>query len=290
MILVTGANGQLGKLVVAELKTILPAGETLAVSVRDPAKAGALKAQGIAVRRGDFDDKASLLAAFAGVRRVLIISGDAPNEVRIRQHRTAIDAAKEAGVGHIVYTSFIDCDPASPFDFAAIHHDTEAYLARAGVTYTVLRNGAYADMLHIFTARAAETGSFALPAGDGKSSFISRADIARATAAVLASDRYAGRTLALTGETAVSYHEVANALTQQLGKPIRYVASDAASYEAALNGAGLPAFLAKAITGIHLAVAEGRYGQTSTAVRDITGTPPVSVAAFIERSFPRAAA
>jgi NAD(P)H dehydrogenase (quinone) len=290
MILVTGANGQLGKLIVAEVKKILPAGETLAVSVRDPAKAAGLEAQGIAVRRGDFDDKASLRAAFAGVRRVLIISGDAPNEVRIRQHRTAIDAAREAGVGHIVYTSFVDCDPASPFDFAAIHHDTEAYLARSGVPYTVLRNGAYADMLQIFAARAAETGNLALPAGDGKVAFIARADLARATAVVLTSDRYVGQTLTLAGEAALSYQEVADALSQQFGRKVSYVAADAASYQSALLGAGLPPFLAKAITGIHLAVAEGRYAVTSTSVRAITGTSPETALAFIRRSFPRAAA
>ncbi len=289
MILVTGATGQLGRLVVSEIQKILPAGESLGVSVRDPAKAAALKDRGVDVRRADFDDKASLVAAFAGAKRVLVVSGDAPNAVRIRQHRTAIDAAKEAGVDHVVYTSFIDHDPDSPFAFAAIHHDTEAYLSRSGLRYTVLRNGVYADMVHIFAGTAA-SGAFAAPAGDGKVSFVSRADLARATARVLTSDRYAGQTLLLAGEKALSFSEIAALLTKQLGHPVRYDHVDAKIYAGGLKKIGLPDFLADAIAGIHLATAEGRNALTSTAIRDITGTPPEDVAQFIARTLPRAAA
>lgn len=289
MILVTGATGQLGRLVVSELQKILPAGERLGVSVRDPAKAAALKDQGVEVRRADFDDKASLHGAFAGATRVLIISGDAPNAVRIRQHRAAIDAAKDAGVDQVVYTSFVDHDPASPFAFAAIHHDTEAYLSRSGLRYTVLRNGMYADMVHIFAGTAA-SGAFAAPAGDGKVSFVSRADLARATARVLTSDRYAGQTLLLAGEKALSFSEIAALLAQQLGRPVHYDQVDAALYAGGLKKIGLPDFLAEAIAGIHLATAEGRNAETSTAIRDITGQPPEDVASFLRRTLPRAAA
>ncbi len=296
MILVTGATGQLGRLIVSELRKILPAGESLAVSVRDPAKAAALKDLGVDVRQGDFDDKASLAKAFAGAKRVLVVSGDAPNAVRIRQHRAAIDAAKDAGVGHVVYTSFVDHDPASPFAFAAIHHDTESYLSRSGLRYTVLRNGMYADMLHIFAGTAAAgvfaaaAGVFAAPAGDGKVSFVSRADLARATAHVLASDRHAGRTLLLTGEEALSFNEIAGLLARQLGHPVRYDNIDRGAYEAALKKIGLPDFLAEAIGGIHVATAEGRNAETSTTIREITGQAPEDVASFLRRTLPRAAA
>jgi NAD(P)H dehydrogenase (quinone) len=289
MILVTGATGQLGRLVVSELQKILPAGEGLAVSVRDPAKAAALKDQGVDVRQGDFDDKASLAKAFAGAKRVLIVSGDAPNAVRIRQHRAAIDAAKDAGVGHVVYTSFVDHDPASPFAFAAIHHDTESYLSRSGLRYTVLRNGVYADMVHIFAGTAA-SGAFAAPAGDGKVSFVTRADLARATARVLASDRHAGRTLLLTGEEALSFNEIAALLARQLGHPVRYDNIDRSAYETALKKIGLPDFLAEAIGGIHVATAEGRNAETSTTIREITGQAPEDIASYLHRTMPRAAA
>jgi NAD(P)H dehydrogenase (quinone) len=290
MILVTGGNGQLGKEVVAALKKRVPAGERLAVSVRDPAKAAALNAEGIEIRRGDFDDKASLLAAFAGADRVLIISADAPNEVRIRQHRTAVDAAKEAGVTRLAYTSFVDHAADSPFPFAAIHHDTEAYIARAGVPYTILRNGPYAELIQTLAGRAVETGSFALPAGDGKAAFITRADIAAATAVALVSDKYVNATLTLAGEAAVSFHEIAALLSAQLGRPVRYVVSDRDAYRGALLAAGLPEFLATAITGIHLAIRDGRYAGTSTTVRELTGKAPEDVATYIKRGFPRAAA
>jgi NAD(P)H dehydrogenase (quinone) len=289
MILVTGATGQLGRLIVSELRKILPAGVGFAVSVRDPAKAAALKDQGIDVRQGDFEDKASLARAFAGAKRVLLISGDAPNAVRIRQHRTAIDAAKEAGVDQVVYTSFVDHDPASPFAFAAIHHDTESYLSRSGLRYTVLRNGMYADMLHVFAGTAA-AGVFAAPAGDGKVSFVSRADLAQATARVLSSDRYVGQTLLLAGEKSLSFNEIAALLAQQLGRPVRYDNIDRGAYETALKKIGLPDFLAEAIGGIHVATAEGRNAETSTAIRDITGQAPEDVASFLRRTLPRAAA
>lgn len=290
MILVTGATGQLGRLVVAELQQRLPPGESLAVSVRDPAKAAALTAQGVDVRRGDFDDRASLRQAFKGATRALIISADGPNEHRIRQHRAAIDAAKDAGVRHVVYTSCADTDPRSPFAFAAIHHDTEAYLARSGLAYTVLRNGYYADMIQIFAGQAKATGTLAVPAGTGAVSFISRADLARTAAEVLLSDRYANQTLLLTGEQAIGFAQIAEILARQLGRPVAYVNCAPADYTKALLGAGLPPFLAEAITGIHRATAEGRNAETSDAVRRITGTPPETLPHFLERVFPRAAA
>ncbi|MBI3896860.1 MAG: SDR family oxidoreductase [Gammaproteobacteria bacterium] len=284
MIVITGGNGSLGKAVVAELKKTLPA-KSFAVSVRDRSKAAAYVGDGIDVRQADFSDKGSMVRAFSDAERVLIISGEAPNEIRIPQQRNAIDAAKEAGVGHIVYTSFVDHDPTSPFTFAAIHHDTEAYLARAGVGYTILRNGSYADLLPMFIGNAADSGRFEVPAGDGKASFITRADLARATAVVLSSDKYVGKTLELDGETAVSFHEIAATLSRQLGKKITYVSSDRAAYLAGLKGAGLPEFLAVAITGIHLAIAEGRFAPTSTTVREITGKSPEDVTSFLKRTF-----
>jgi NAD(P)H dehydrogenase (quinone) len=286
MIVVTGANGNLGHAIVTELSKILPAGESLAVSVREREKAAAYQARGIDVRQGDFSDKTAMIKAFAGATRVFIVSGDAPNEVRIKQHRNAIDAAREAGVRHIVYTSFVDHDANSPFPFAAVHHDTEAYLARAGVPYTVLRNGPYAELLPWFAGGAIDSGSFALPAGAGVAAFLSRGDIARATAVVLASDKYVGKTLLLTGEKAVSYADIAAALSAQLGRTIRYQPSDAASYLATLKAAGLPEYVADAIVGVQLSIAEGRYAPISTTVRDITGKAPQDIDALLKQLFP----
>ena len=166
-ILVTGATGQLGRLVVDSLRRRAPSAP-LAVSVRDPGKASDLAAAGIDVRHGDFDTPDTLARAFADIDTLLIVSGDAPVEARIRQHRAAVDAARAAGVGRVVYTSFVDPRPDSPFPFAAIHADTESYLKASGLAYTVLRNGVYADNLLGFIGRAVESGTLAAPAGDGK--------------------------------------------------------------------------------------------------------------------------
>ena len=136
MIVVTGAAGKLGRLVADELAKRTNPGRVRLAS-RDPAKIADLAARGFNTMRADFDDPASLDAAFAGAETVLVVSGDAPNEVRIRQHRAAIDAASKAGVARIVYTSFTNPAAQSLFPFAWIHADTERYLIGTSGNQTV---------------------------------------------------------------------------------------------------------------------------------------------------------
>src|SRR5262245_48516530 len=141
-IVITGATGGLGSDVIAQLQSLAPAIE-LGVSVRRPENAVALAATGIRVRHGDFNEHASLEHAFAGARRVLLISTRTPgNAARFLEQRNAIDAAIRCGVEHIFYTSIVQ-RPGSLFNVAPGHHDTEAYLASCGSDFTVLRNGQY---------------------------------------------------------------------------------------------------------------------------------------------------
>ena len=142
MIVVTGATGLLGGAVVERLLGKAPATE-IGVSVRDPAKATALADRGVRVRRGDYDDAASLAHAFEGAEQLLLVSAAATGEPALRQHRTAIDAARAAGVRRVVYTSHMGANPASPFAPMPDHAATEALLADSGLAFTALRNGFY---------------------------------------------------------------------------------------------------------------------------------------------------
>jgi NAD(P)H dehydrogenase (quinone) len=279
MIVITGAAGRLGRLITAELaKRVPPANIRLAT--RDPAK---LAGQESAVVRGDFDDGASLEAAFAGARTALLISGDAPNEVRIRQHRAAIDAAKRAGVGRVVYTSFTNASAESRFPFALIHADTEAYLKGSGLAWTILRNCQYAENLGNAIAQAKATGTLGLPGATGKVAYISRADIAAATAAALAGDGHAGRTYELTGPEALDLAGIAGVLAETLPRPVQAVDADPAGYGKILASVGLPPFLVEALLGLYAAAAAGEYATVSPDAARLAGRPIEPVSAVVRR-------
>jgi NAD(P)H dehydrogenase (quinone) len=238
-------------LIVKELLARKPAHD-LAVSVRDPAKASALRDRGIDVRRADFSDPASLTAAFEGIAAVMLVSGDADVEIRKTQHRNAIAAAEHANVKHIVYTSYLDADTTSPFPFAAIHSDTEAVLRKARLAWTVLRAGSYAELVIGAAREAARTGVFATPAPEGRVGYVARADIARAAAAALCGLGHEGKTYELTGPQALSAHDLATIISRITRKAVTTQPITVAEYIQMLEGHGLPAFLAQALGGMQL--------------------------------------
>ncbi|MDP2696854.1 SDR family oxidoreductase [Thalassospira sp.] len=279
--LVTGATGQLGGLVVKHLLDRVAASD-IAVSVRSPEKASGLTALGVDVRHGDFDDLALTTAAFRGVETVLIISAEADNATRIRQHRTAIDAAKAAGVGHVTYTSVVDPRPDSAFTYAAIHADTEQYLAASGLKYTVLRNSFYADLLLAGVPHALETGDYAAPAGQGRITYVPRNELALAAASVLANPAdHVNKTYNLTGAKAVSYDEIAAMIASITGKEIRYVDLPPAVYSDILKSFGLPEHGVTAIVGLYEAARAGDYEPVSTDLATLLGRQPQSVQDFL---------
>jgi NAD(P)H dehydrogenase (quinone) len=282
MITITGAAGKLGRLVAQDVIARVGAtGVTLAS--RDLAKLADFAAKGVKTVRADFDDAASLEAAFAGAATVLLISGDTPNDVRIRQHRAAIDAAKRAKVGRVVYTSFTNPSAASLFPFAAIHGDSEAYLKASGVPYTILRNNQYAENLANGLTRAVETGTFALPGATGKVAYIARADIAAAAAAVLAGDGHAGKTYELTGPEAVDAFQVGAALAKALGRPINVVDAAPADFAKIFASFGMPPFLIDALLGIYAAAAAGEMAAVSQDAARLTGRAIEPMTAFVAR-------
>jgi NAD(P)H dehydrogenase (quinone) len=283
MIVITGANGKLGRLVAAEIeKKVKPS--DVALGSRDPGKLADFAARGFRTMRADFDDPATLENAFAGAATVLIISGDAPNDVRINQHRVAIDAANKAGVGRLVYTSFTNPSASSLFPFGAIHADTEAYLKVSGIPFTILRNNQYAENLVNGLVHAKQTGTLAQPGATGKVAYITRADIASAIVGALTQEGHAGKTYEITGPEAVDLSQIAAALSGAVGKPVQAVNADPKDFEKRLSAAGLPPFMVQALLGLFAAVAAGEFAAVSQDAAKLAGRPIEKVTDFVRRT------
>lgn len=290
MILVTGANGQLGRRIVDHLAARLvthPDAPELAVGVREPGKAQDLAGRGITVRAADFDRPDALAAAFAGVERLVLVSTDGPKDMRIGQHRNAIRAAQAAGVRHIVYTSFLDADATSPSEFAQVHAVTEADLRATGLGLTILRNTLYADFLPMTFGGALETGVLHLPTGTGRASYLSRDELAEAAAAAALAPRPAQEIYELTGPEAVDAATLAALVARATGKAIRYEPVAEADYAQALEGFGLPGWLAAAMGTMYTAVAQGRFARVTGDFARLTGHPPQSIEARVAALFGR---
>lgn len=253
-ILVTGATGHLGSLVVKALLDRVSAAQ-IAVSVRDPQKAAALSERGVDVRRGDFDDPASLEQAFAGVDRLLIVSTDGDTETRIRQHANAVEAARIAGVGFIAYTSAPNAQESELF-LAEVHRETENAIRATGIPYAFLRNNWYieneAGAIHGIVAGAPLVTS----AGDGKVGWAARADYAEAAAAVLAGDGHENKVYELGGPLR-TYAELASMAAEALGRDVPLQQVDDDTYAGIMKSAGVPEFALPIVTAIQQAIRAG---------------------------------
>lgn len=277
--IVTGASGHLGSQVIENL--LAKGAAPLVAITRHPEKLAALRARGVDVRAGDFNDPSSLGAAFSGGGRLLIISTDdlAPGK-RLAAHRNAISAAKEAGVSHIVYTSLTNPDESNPIGFAMDHRETEALIKQTGIAYTILRNCLYTDLFLMSAPQAIGGGALYAAAGDGKAGYATRADCARAAAAALLTET--GSTLRdITGPAAVSHAEIAAILSEVAGKEIPYVPITRDALVEAMVKNGLPPFMADVFSSFDVAIAKGHLDVASDDVEKLTGQKPQSVRDFL---------
>jgi len=274
MIIVTGATGQLGSVVVERLLARAPATE-IGVSVRDPGKATALAERGVRVRRGDFDDAASMAHAFEGATQLLLVSAATTGAAALRQHRTAIDAARAAGVRRIVYTSHMGADPTSPFAPMVDHAATEALLRDSGLAFTALRNGFYTASGRMLLGRALETGEVAAPP-DGPVSWTAHDDLADAAAIVLLTDegRFEGATPPLTGAAAVDLAGLAAIAAEVTGRPITRTVVTDAQYREQL---GVPEPVADMLLGLFAASRAGAFAAVEPTLEQLLGRPPLTV-------------
>lgn len=274
-IVVTGATGSLGRLVIEELLARVPADQVAAV-VRDPAKAAGLAARGVDVRVADYDDPAALAAAFRAGDRVLLVSG---NEIgrRTAQHTAVLDAARAAGVAQLAYTGVLG-GPDADFDLAAEHRATERAVLDSGVPYTFLRNGWYHENYTGQLAAALERGTVLASAGEGRIASAARADYAAAAAVVLTGEGHLNRAYELSGDTAWSLAEYAAELSAQTGREITYTAVPAAEHLAVLTGTGVPEPFAAILVDVDAAIARGRLADTSGDLARLIGRPTTPLA------------
>lgn len=286
MIVVTGASGQLGRLVIEALLKKMPAGEIVA-AVRSPGKVADLAARGVQVRQADYDQPASLLAAFQGADKLLLISASEVGR-RVPQHRAVIDAAKVAGVGLLAYTSLLHAD-SSPLPLAAEHKETESLIRASGLPAVILRNGWYTENHLAGVSAALQYGVVLGSAGAGRFATAARADYAEAAASVLTQDAQAGRIYELAGDAAYTLGEFAAELARQSGQAVAYRNLPEAEFKAALLGAGLPEGLATLLAESDVGAAQGGLFDESQQLSRLIGRPTTPLAVQIGRQLGRAA-
>jgi len=268
MYAVTGASGQLGRLVVESLLEKVAPGEIVAL-VRNPDSVADLAAKRVIVRAFDYDAPETLAPGLAGVNRLLLISGNAIGS-RVPQHRAVIDAAKAAGVQLIAYTSLLRAQT-SPMQMAVEHKATEDLLAASGIPAALLRNSWYTENYLMSAGPAIEHGVLIGSAGDGLVSGAARADYAEAAAVVLA--RGQAGTFELAGDSGFTHAELAAALAEASGKPVAYQDLPQAEYAKALEGAGLPGPFAAILADSDARVADGALFEESKTLSGLIGRP-----------------
>lgn len=285
-LLVTGASGQFGQRVIHHLLNTLGVEPARIVAAsRKPASLAVLAARGVQVVAADFDDEASLAQAFAGIDRLLLISTDTLDRpgARLKQHRAAVAAAEKAGVRHVVYTSMPD-PKSSAVLFAPDHAGTEDALAASTLPgWTVLRNHWYFENLFMsLPGVLAMGGQWFSAAGEGKLANISRDDLARAAAVVLAGDSQGKATYTLSGEEALTTAEQAAAIAAALGRPITVIPVSVEGLIQGMVSAGLPPPLAQVFASFDTNTATGHVGNVTGDYRRITGLAPQRFADWLE--------
>lgn len=288
-ILVTGATGHLGEAVVNFLLKKTSPGN-IAALVRDTnsQKAKSFEVKGVDVRKGDYNDYASLVNAFKDIDKLYFVSGnDMPN--RNEQHKHVVDAAKEAGVKHVFYTSIPRKNETASSPIAMIndsHIRTEELLRASGLNYTLLKHNIYMDMLPIFLGdKLLETGVAYFPAGEGKVGFALRNDMAELAAALLIGDDHENKSYDVTNDKAVSFSDIASSVSKASGKAIKYVSPSKEEFIQTLSDAGVPAHFAGMFAGFGEGFKQGELDQTNDLIERVLGRKPVSVHEFLTQVY-----
>ena len=279
MIAITGATGQLGRLVINALLTKVPASEVIA-AVRSPEKAADLAALGVTLRTADYSQPETLKSAFAGVDKLLLISSSEVGQ-REAQHKAVIDAAKAAGVGFIAYTSLLHADT-TPLGLGVEHRATEAQLKASGIPFALLRNGWYTENYAASIPPALAHHAFIGSVGEGRIASAARADYAAAAAEVISRDDQAGKIYELAGDDSYSLAEFAAEIAKQSGEKVDYVNLPPADFAAALKSAGLPDGLAEMLADSDAGAAQGGLFDNSKTLSKLIGRPTTGYAEVIK--------
>ena len=284
MIAITGATGQLGRLVVAALLERKVNPKELVAIVRTPAKAADLAAKGVQVRAGDYREPQTMSAALEGVTTVLLISSSEVGQ-RAPQHQVVIDAAKKSGVKLLAYTSILHGDR-SKLALAAEHIATERALAASGVPHVLLRNGWYFENYTANLATSLQHG-FAGSAGTGRIAAASRADFAAAAAVVQTTPGQAGKVYELAGDVPFTMAELAAETSKQTGKTLAYANLPPEQFRGVLLGAGLPPPFADILVDADLNIVKGELDDTTKQLSTLIGRPTTSLSTAVRDGLAR---
>jgi NAD(P)H dehydrogenase (quinone) len=285
--LVTGATGHFGKATIDFLLAKGIPATNIAALVRDESKAQELKNKGVQLRTGDYNDPAALKAAFQGIDKLLLVSGT-DIENRQKQHENAVQAAKEAGVKHLIYTSFVrknetESNPLGPL--AQSHMATDKAIKASGIPYTILLNSLYADALPLFIGNnVKETGIF-FPAGDGKTAFTLRTDLAEAAANVLAGTGHENREYVLASPEKNSFHDIAQSISELNGVSITYTSPGQEVFKDALTQAGVPPVYIGISAAFAEAIHQGEFDVPSSDLEQLLGRKATPLKEYLKAAY-----
>jgi NAD(P)H dehydrogenase (quinone) len=279
-IVITGASGHLGRATAGMVLERMPASEVI-LTTRHPEEISDLAARGAEVREADFERPETLVGAFEGGEKLLLISTDAVG-ARVDQQRAAIEAAGKAGIRHVIYTSYLNPVEDNPAAVTADHRETEAVLRESGLAWTALRNGLYAEYQVPAGAQAIATGRLVHNNGDGETAYVSREDCAAAAAAVLSTESHDGEAYDIAGPRPLSQDDVAALLSEVSVRPVEAVSVDDEEFVQGLAAYGMPEPAARSIATFGRAIREGFISEASGAVENLTGRPPRSLREVFE--------
>ena len=276
MILITGATGTTGRDVVRELASLGATG--VRVMVRDPSKADFIREADFEVVGGDFDRPETLDAALWSVERAFLLTAPSPQTT---EHQSRfIEAARRAGVRHVVKFSAFGASAAAPGGFTKWHGDAEEELKASGLAYTMLQPNSFMQNL-LGQARAiAAEGRIYQAVGDARASFVDTRDVAAVAARVLTEDGHEGQAYDITGPEALSYYDVAERLSAALGRQITYVPITPEDFRRGALAAGLPEWLVEALGLLNETLAAGRAAAVTDVVREVGKTEPRTLEQF----------
>lgn len=276
MILVTGATGQLGSAIIAQLLAKTPA-SNIAALARNEQKAAILREKGIHVRIADFDDAHSLDTAFEGIEKILLISTVDPN--RFEQHKNVVDAAKKAGVKHIGYTSVTlnSLEDSAIKPLMESHFQTENYIIESGLSYTFFRNSLYADIIPLFAGAGATENGVRVPGGSGKVAYALRREMGEAIANALAGHGHENKSYLITGAARYSFADIAAALSELSGKDVAFEDVDADDFAQGLAQSGAPESLVWLVTGFVADIKAGNFDTESDDLERLLGRKPAGL-------------
>lgn len=288
-ILVTGATGNLGSAVIDFLLAKTDSTKLAALTrTTDSASAKSLKAKGVEVRVGDYDNYPTLVEAFKGIDKLYFVSGSDVMK-RTQQHEKVLKASKEAGVKHVVYTSFVRNNETETSPIALVasaHIKTELWLKESGMDYTILKHNIYMDMLPMFLGdKLLENGLAYFPAGEGKIAFTLRQDMAEVASVILTTEGHTNKTYEITSDKASTMAEIATAISEVSGKKIAYVSPTNEEYIQTLSGAGVPIEYVGMFAGFAEAFKQGEFEKTNNIIEELLGRKPVSINQFVKKVY-----